>query len=547
MKHGRLSDHLFLGTTRGLCPDCREVVDAKITVRDGRVWFDKFCLRHGARSDMVCGDASWWDRLDFNVPGRQPVDYGVEPDRGCPYDCGLCSRHEQHTCTAVLELTDSCNLRCPMCFASSGPGGKHLSLEQCQRAIDRLVEVEGQPEILQLSGGEPTIHPQFVEVLDYACRQPIDLVMINTNGLRLASDPQLVAELAARKKHCQVYLQLDGLDARSSLQLRGEELLDRKLKAIEALGTAGVNITLVCTLQPELNLDQVGPLVRFAMERSWITGVSFQPATYVGRTVHPEVLAQRVTFPDVIRAVEEQTAGQFRESDFFPVPCAHPNAHTLAYGFRTGGTVTPVTRFVDIAKHFDLLANGLSLTRDRTREIVGQVLLRESCGPGCDCSDGSLGGSALVAMMETAAPKTGLASGNSALPLVGLTGHGSPSLTLPARTGPEVVALAEESPSRTLPARTGSDFAALAEAFFTRALSTDLGAMDMFRITTTSFMDVYNFDLRQLMKSCVHHLLPTGHLIPFDAYNVLYRDGHLPLPRLRVAPARPDSISPLPR
>ncbi len=524
MTRGQLSDHLFLGMTRGLCPECRDVVETKIVARDGRVWFDKFCPRHGARSDFVCSDVNWWDRLDFNVPGRQPVEFGVEPDRGCPYDCGLCSRHEQHTCIAVLELTDSCNLRCPMCFASSGPGGVHLTLEQCQRAIDRLVEVEGQPEILQLSGGEPTIHPQFVEVLDYACRQPIDLVMINTNGLRLASDPALVAELAARKQRCQIYLQFDGLDPQSSLQLRGEELLDRKLKAVDALGAAGVNITLVCTLQPGLNLDQVGPLVRFAMERTWITGVSFQPATYVGRTVHPEVLAQRITFPDVIRAVEEQTAGQFRESDFFPVPCAHPNAHTLAYGFRTGTTVTPVTRFVDIAKHFDLLANGLSLTRDRTREIVGQVLLRESCGPGCDCSDGSLSGAGLVAMMESAAPKNGSAAGGAGLPLVGLAGQGSPSLTLPARTG--------------------TDVAALAEVFFSRALATDLGAMDMFRITTTSFMDVHNFDLRQLMKSCVHHLLPSGHLIPFDAYNVLYRDGHLPLPRLKTARALLSPLSP---
>jgi hypothetical protein len=234
--------------------------------------------------------------------------------------------------------------------------------------------------------------------------------------------------------------------------------------------------------------------------------------------VHPEVLAQRVTFPDVIRAVEEQTAGQFRESDFFPVPCAHPNAHTLAYGFRAGGTVTPVTRFVDIAKHFDLLANGLSLTRDRTREIVGQVLLRESCGPGCDCSDGSLSGSGLMELLEGPGPDRPASSSapvTSGLPLVGLNRAGTTSA--PAA---------------------GPDFAALAEAFFSRALSTDLGAMDMFRITTTSFMDVYNFDLRQLMKSCVHHLLPSGHLIPFDAYNVLYRDGHLPLPRLKPSPAR---------
>lgn len=503
MTQGVLRGHRFLGMTRSLCPDCLDVVEAKIVSRDGRIWFDKFCPKHGPRADFVCSDEKWWDRTDFSVPGREPLSFGVEPDRGCPYDCGLCTRHEQHTCIAVLELTDACNLRCPMCYASSGPGGRHLTLDECRRAIDRLVEVEGRPEILQLSGGEPTIHPQFVEVLDYACRQPIDLVMVNTNGVRLAGDDRLVADLAERRERCQVYLQMDGLEEACNRVLRGEALLPRKLAAIEKLGRAGINVTLVCTLQPGLNENQIGPLVRFATERPWITGVSFQPATYVGRSVEPERLERRITFPDVLRAVEIQTEGLFREKDFFPVPCAHPNAHTLAYAFRSGTTVTPVTRFVDIGKHFDLLANGLSLTRERTREIIGEVLLRESCGPGCDCTGGAMPGSKLVGLMEPDSASRSLSVAGD-LPQV------------------------QTAPSGGL----GRD--GLAGAFFSRAVASDLGAADMFRITTTSFMDRYNFDIRQLMKSCVHHLLPGGHLVPFDAWNTLYRDGHLRLPDLKM-------------
>ena len=108
----------------------------------------------------------------------------------------LCTEHEQHTCVGVLEITSSCNLSCPMCYAHSGPGGKHLSFDECTAAIDRLVETEGRPEVLQLSGGEPTIHPQFLEILDYGYRQPIDVVMINTNGIRFAHDPALVEAIA---------------------------------------------------------------------------------------------------------------------------------------------------------------------------------------------------------------------------------------------------------------------------------------------------------------------------------------------------------------
>ena len=135
-----LRSHTFLGTTQSLCPECLTVVPAKIIARDGRVYFRKTCATHGVREDFVCSDVALYDRMQYSVPGKVPPRYGVEPDRGCPYDCGLCTEHEQHTCVGVLEITSSCNLTCPMCYASSAPGGSHLSVEECERAIARLVE-----------------------------------------------------------------------------------------------------------------------------------------------------------------------------------------------------------------------------------------------------------------------------------------------------------------------------------------------------------------------------------------------------------------------
>src|ERR1700694_1735908 len=167
-----LRDYTFLGTTRSLCPACRRLVDAKIIVRRGRVYFRKTCPLHGTFDDFVCSDVSYYDRHEFDQPARLPRVFGTAPDKGCPYDCGLCTEHEQHTCVGLVEMTSACNLACPMCYAASGPGGKHLSFDECRRAIDRLVEVEGRPEVLQLSGGEPTIHPEFLRVLEYAAAQP---------------------------------------------------------------------------------------------------------------------------------------------------------------------------------------------------------------------------------------------------------------------------------------------------------------------------------------------------------------------------------------
>ncbi len=478
-----LRDYNFLGTTQSLCPECLALTPTKIVVRKGRVYFRKRCPTHGVREDFVCSDVSYYDRMEFTTPAKLPEVLGIEPDKGCPFDCGLCTEHEQHTCIGLVEVTSSCNLSCPMCFASSGPGGKHLSVDECRASIDRLVEVEGRAEVLQLSGGEPTLHPDFEEILDYAMSQPIDYVQINTNGIRLAHDPGLVNKLAHYGDRLEVFFQLDGLNDQVSQSLRGEPLIDIKLKAIESLGEAGVHITLAVTLQGGVNNDQIGPLVKFGVERPWITGINFQPATYSGRHFLPDELEQRITFPDVIKGIAEQTDGMFREEDFMPLPCAHPNCHQISYAYRSGGKATPLMRFIDAKNNLDLLANGISFTRPAARNLMLQYLGRQSCCGG-DCATTE----------ETAAS----------------------AFSLPILTPP-----VEDQPA--------------AAEFFSKVIAEELGATDVFRITITSFLDAYNFDVRRLMKCCTHHILPSGHVIPFCAYNVLYREGHVALPALREA------------
>jgi uncharacterized radical SAM superfamily Fe-S cluster-containing enzyme len=505
----KLRDYTYLGATQSLCPQCLEtarnsrgalrghsqtahgppiqLVPAKILNRNGRVYFRKRCPIHGVREDFVCSNANWFDRNQFLTPGKVPVRFAVEPEHGCPFDCGLCTEHEQHTCLGVLEITSSCNLECPMCYASSGPGGVHLSYDDCCRAIDSYVAAEGRPEVLQLSGGEPTIHPEFLEIFKYACDQPIEIVMINTNGIRLARDPAFLEAVAEWKHRAEIYLQFDSFEDTAYRQLRGESLVETKLRAIEALGAAGIRTILVCTVQSGVNEHELGKIVRFAQERPWITGASFQPASYVGRTVLPEELEGRVTFPDVIRGIAEQCPDVWRETDFTPLPCAHPNAHTLAYAYRGGGAVVPLARFIDLTEHLDLLSGAITFTRSRARDLVNQLISRQCCGNGGCSSNG------LVELLK---------------PNGKVAGNGQPVPAVP-ELGP------------------------IADEFFRRILAEDVSPADVFRITTTSFMDAYNFDVRQAMKDCVHFILPSGHIIPFSAYNLLYRDGLVTLPQIR--------------
>lgn len=366
-----------------------------------------------------------------------------------------------------------------MCYADSRPGLKHKSLDEVKKAIDTLVAAEGQPDVLQLSGGEPTLHPQFEEILLYAVSQPIHYVMINTNGIRLSKDSDLVAMISQHKQRVEIYLQMDGVEDFVFEKLRGQPLLWTKLQALERLGAADLNVTLVATLQAGVNEGQLGGLLDLAAARPWVSGLSLQPATYSGRHYLPEQLEARITAPDCIRLLCQQSQGRLSETDFFPLPCAHPNCHVLAMCYRHEGELVPLTRFIDAQANRDLLANGLSFTRDEGKRLAQLYLARNACcGPG-----------GCVEQEE---------SSSENLPIISL---GSPTK--------------------------------LAEDFFAKAIEKELGSKQLLRITITSFLDAYNFDVRRVMKCCTHHVLPSGHIIPFCAYNVLYRNGHVPLPSLK--------------
>ena len=467
-----LRDYTFLGTTRSLCPHCRRVVDAKIVTRNNRVYFRKHCPEHGLIEDFVCSDVAYYDRHELSVPARTPHHYGTERDKGCPHDCGLCPDHEQHTCIALVEVTSGCNLKCPMCFAESGPGGTHIDFATYTRMVDRYVYLEGIPDVLQISGGEPTIHPDIVRMVRYACDTPIQQVMINTNGIRLAHDPALLESLAALRHKLEIYLQFDGLENATYDKLRGESLLDVKLAALDAIREHDMRCTLVCTVDHNTNLHEVGGVLKFGLERPEVRGVSYHLATYCGRHVDPGDLERRVTMPDLVKALVAQCDGIVAESDFYPLPCAHPNCHMISYLYRGGPSVVPVSRLIDVTKHLDLVANSIIYTPARARNLVAKYL--DSAG-GCGCGPNGCG------------PGTPPANAG-----------GSPGLN----------------------------------EFVVKALAEKLTGSEMFRVTLTAFLDAHTFDTRRVMKCCLAHLLPSGHMVPFCAYNTLYRDGRLKLPPL---------------
>ncbi len=233
---------------QAVCPQCRAILPARVVVLEGRVYLDRSCPQHGPNMTLLSSDADWYVRaLRFDLPATAPTTPATTTSRGCPDDCGLCPEHRQHTCLAVMEVTQACNLRCPTCFTSAGEvPATALRLDQVDFMLDRLLAQEPGLQVLQVSGGEPTVHREIGAILRAAHARGIAQVMLNTNGLRLAEDQELVDTLAAI--HAVVYFQFDGLEAQTSVSLRGLDLRRKKLKALDRLAAAGVRAVLVATV-----------------------------------------------------------------------------------------------------------------------------------------------------------------------------------------------------------------------------------------------------------------------------------------------------------
>ncbi|MDC1142045.1 radical SAM protein [Planctomycetota bacterium] len=357
-------NYTFLELTRSLCPQCLKLVDAKIIVKDDAVYMDKLCLEHGKSRVLVATDVEYYLRSRQTVkPGTLPKKFNTAVERGCPWDCGLCPDHEQHSCLTVVEITDRCNLTCPVCYAGSSPtAGPHRSLDHVKQMIDAIVANEGEPDVVQISGGEPTIHPQLFEILDYAKQQPIRHLMINTNGIRLAEDREFVARLAEYMPGFEVYFQWDSLQPEPYTQLRGANLLETKMKALDNLNEYNLSTTLVVTMKKGLNDHEVGAIVDFAAKQRCIRGVTLQPIQDAGRVENFND-TQRLTVSEVRSNVLEQSS-LFTPKDIVPVPC-HPDCVAMAYAIKTPKSgIRPISEFIDPALLLEESGNTIACERD---------------------------------------------------------------------------------------------------------------------------------------------------------------------------------------
>jgi len=467
--------------TESICPKCRKRIDAWISSNGDRIYIEKECGTHGRFLDEYWSNKKDYDRAEsFGYDGDGLDNPQTKEKLGCPFDCGICPQHKSSTLLAIIDVTNRCNLRCPICFAHAADSGDiyEPSREQVISMLDNLRNNRPWPvPALQFSGGEPTLSEDLPEFIKTAKTLGFVNIQVNTNGIKLSQSIEYCRTLKEAGVDT-IYLQFDGLTSDVYRLTRGRNLIDTKMKAIENCRRAGMrSIVLVVTLIKGVNESQMGDIIRFAADNfDVIRCINVQPLSFAGRTPEEDLKKYRITIPDFMKCVEEQTDGKIKAADFYPIPCvvpiskaagvlmkekfpefsAHPHCGMATYFFLDHGNIVPINRYADVDKFFNSMRDVYE-TASKGRKFLAKLKL-------------------LASLRH--------------LKLSMLRKYLWPVL------------------------KKGS-FEALEEIHY-----------KMILLSSMHFMDVHNFDKERVSRCVIHYAVPDGRLIPFCSYNNLgYREA----------------------
>jgi len=364
---------------KGLCPICGTLVDAEEIIEDRQVRLAKLCPIHGESHEFVSRNSEYWEwSRKYDRPGSKPFKWSSAVQNGCPNDCGICSAHKQHSCIGIIEITGACNLSCPVCFAEA-PYGPHVPFEQITSMIDAFVSYESNPEILQLSGGEPTLHPDILDIIKYAKGLGIEDVVVSTNGLRLL-EPEFMLEFASVGPV--VYLQFDTFKPEISKKIRGQDLVSQKLNVVKSCMEHNLTTVLVPTIIRGLNDDEIGKIIEFGISQPKVFGINFQPVSITGRVVAPN--SEPITVDEMLLQIETQTSGKQKMSDFRPIPCPHPHCTAISYMIVDEDEIIPMTSIVNVDDYIDYAKDRTLVSKATLMDAAFESLFSTSAIPGTE-------------------------------------------------------------------------------------------------------------------------------------------------------------------
>ena len=417
-----LSAERIVKRTRSRCPACRGEVPAQVIERGGAIFLEKTCPAHGAFSVRLQSDARWYFEshgaaanaaesccggghcapTGLSIGGVGVVDpAGAAEGRGMQAD----PFETLSTCIALIEIVESCNLTCPTCYAESpygvGTDVRHATFDEIVRRVEGVCARKGSIDILQLSGGEPTIHPEFERILRWTVENPsIGYVLVNTNAVRIAGDERfrrMLSEVRREHPRFELYVQFDGVQSEGQVELRGADLRALRERAIDSAGALGVPTTLAMVID-ERTIGGIGDTLRWALGRPHVRGISLQPVFTSGRIAPiesrtlpvlsgPPAHAVAIGVSEVVRACTMQAPELLVDADFTPLPCGDPNCHTIAYLLRMPDGPIGLGRMIDLPKHAGFLRDRIDYRlEDLARcgcetEPLGELLKSLELGP----------------------------------------------------------------------------------------------------------------------------------------------------------------------
>jgi uncharacterized radical SAM superfamily Fe-S cluster-containing enzyme len=472
--------------TQSLCPECGCIIDATIIERDGKVMMEKTCPEHGYFEDIYFSDVSLYHRMEGYAHDGVGVDNPYYTDATeCPTDCGLCQMHLSHTVLANVDLTNRCNLKCPICFANANASGFIV-----EPTFDEIVEMlavlrRNSPvptPSVQFAGGEPTVYPYFIEAVRAAHELGFAQIQVATNGVRMAQEPGFTQAMASAGVHT-IYLQFDGFDDEMYKEVRGRPMVDIKQRAVDSVREAQPNmsICLVPTLVNTVNDDIVGDIVRYAIENSDIIhAINFQPVAFTGRIDKSELAQKRFTLADLVHRLVDQT-DFLKEEHFYPVPSvsvfselasvwqndpkvaftSHPHCGLATFIFiDENGTPIPINEFVNVTRLLeDVEKTAQSIEGSKIKSVAKMKVLKFKLQEGKYIDKKkSPGGIGMVELLS---------------------------------------AFYEEGDKKAL------------ANFAWRSMM--IGGMH--------FQDRYNYDVERVKRCVIHYSVQDGRIIPFCAYN----------------------------
>jgi len=412
-------DYAYFTTVRGMCRTCRRIVPARVFIRDDKVWQESLCPRcrrpsasnsgsqpvplgpdtaahpiqnstvktqdstllHSHSPGLIAGDKDWYlENVLKAFPDRSPLKGSHTLQHGCPHDCGPCTWHASPCQLPVLSVTNACNLRCPICFTYNRPDRRYfMPIEEMRRTVDWIIESSGPMDLINITGGEPTLHPQILDILN-CCRRPeIGRVTMNSNGLRLAEDVGLCEQLAALGVY--VVLSFNTFDPAASAVIHGQDVVGAKLQAIENLTRAGVRMTLLNVMIRDVNEESVGDILDLMRENNNILSLTVQTMTYTGQGGGRWRKPAHIPVDEAARIVSAHSRGQLEFSDFVTRPSAHPLCYLTCYLFKHGSEFLPFARFAPREKIAALMKDSylirLEGEDDFFKDIIADLYARD--------------------------------------------------------------------------------------------------------------------------------------------------------------------------